>query len=53
MIEKLKVATSEDEAYFYSASIEKNTERDCIGYVRGDFGQAGEAFWATWFEQIS
>lgn len=53
MIEKLKIATSEDEAYFYSASIEKVTERGCIGHVRGDFGKDGEAFWATWFEHIS
>ncbi len=53
MIEKLKIAASEEEAYFYSASIEKDTERDCIGYVRGDFGKEGEAFWATWFEHIS
>ncbi|MEK3866907.1 hypothetical protein MHH60_25905 [Paenibacillus sp. FSL H7-0716] len=53
MIEKLKIATSEDEVYFYSASIEKDTENGCIGHVRGDFGKDGEAFWATWFEHIS
>lgn len=53
MLEKLQAATSEDAAYFYSASAEKDTERGCIGHLRGDFGRSGEEFWVSWFSRGS
>lgn len=52
MLEKLQTAVSEDAAYFYSASIEKDTKRGCIGHLRGYFGSSGETFWANWFEHL-
>lgn len=50
MLERLQTAASEDAAYVYSASIEKDTKRGCIGHLRGYFGSSGETFWANWFE---
>ncbi|MBN2982238.1 MULTISPECIES: hypothetical protein [Paenibacillaceae] len=50
MLERLQMAVSEDAAYFYSASTDKDTARGCIGHLRGYFGSSGETFWSTWFE---
>lgn len=52
MLERLQTAVSEDAAYFYSVSIEKDTKRGCIGHLRGYFGSSGETFWANWFEHL-
>lgn len=50
MLERLQAAASEDAVYFYSASMDKDTARGCIGHLRGYFGSSGETFWSTWFE---
>lgn len=52
MLERLQTAASENVAFFYSASLEKDTERGCIGHLRGYFGSNGKTFWVTWFERL-
>ena len=35
--------------WLYSDSQEAESERGCIGHLRGDFGSSGKEFWTTWF----
>ena len=43
---EIVVAEKEQADLFYSSN-EKDTERGCVGYVRGDMG-SGKEFWTTW-----
>ena len=37
---------------FYSDS-GKDKQADCIGFLRGDFGREGRAFWTSWWERTA
>ena len=47
---KLKPATLAERFYFYANSQQISSITGLIGYLRGDFGPSGTAFWSTFFD---
>ena len=50
---ELRELTQPEQKYTYRQSHQLDTQTGCIGYLRGDFGTTGKAFYSSWFDNMA